>query len=69
MSGTFTLDSTMIGQTIDSNCVVQSMKLIAVPSAPLPPFAYDPITTLPAGGRTMCLRTARRNTAPARACR
>jgi hypothetical protein len=56
MAGTWTVDSTMVGQTIDTQCVVQSMKLVAAPSGPLGPMAYDPVTTLPSGG-TFCLAT------------
>jgi hypothetical protein len=57
MAGTFTLDSTQIGQTIDTGCVLASMKLVSPPSGPLLPFAYDPVSGLPSGGRTMCLAT------------
>jgi hypothetical protein len=58
MSGTFTLDSTKVGQTIDPGpCVLQSMKLVSAPSGPLPPYSYDPVSGIPTGNRTMCLCT------------
>jgi hypothetical protein len=58
MPGTFQIDSTKVGQTIDPGpCVLQSMKLVSAPSGPLPPWAPDPVSGLPAGGRTMCLAT------------
>jgi hypothetical protein len=56
MSGTFVLDSSQIGQTIDTDCVLSTMRLVATPSGPLVMPAYDPVTTLPSAG-TMCLAT------------
>jgi hypothetical protein len=56
MAGTFTLDASMVGQTIDTQCVVASMKLVASPSGPLTMPAYDPVSGLPSAG-TMCLCT------------
>jgi hypothetical protein len=54
--GTFTV--TQASPTaIDTNCVVQSMKLITPPGGPLPPWGYDVASGMPTGGRTFCLAT------------
>jgi hypothetical protein len=52
--GTFSV-STASATPIDTNCVVQSMKIVSAPSGPLLPMTYDPATGLPAGGGTFCL--------------
>jgi hypothetical protein len=57
MAGTFDLDNTKIGQTIDTACVLASMKLTSPPSGPLQAFSYDPATTLPNNGGNFCLCT------------
>jgi hypothetical protein len=56
MAGTFTV-SAASSTAIDTNCVVQSMKVMSPPSGSLPPWGYDPVSELPPGGRTFCLCT------------
>jgi hypothetical protein len=55
MAGTFTV-SAPSATPIDTNCVVQSMKLVALPSGPLTMPAYDPVDGIPVAG-TFCLCT------------
>jgi hypothetical protein len=57
MAGTFDLDASKIGSTIDTQCVLQIMKLVSPPSGPLQMFSYDPQTTLPNNGGNFCLCT------------
>jgi hypothetical protein len=56
VAGTWTV-SAASATAIDTNCVVQSMKLVSPPGGPLLPMAYDPVTRLPSGGGTFCLCT------------
>jgi hypothetical protein len=53
MAGTFTISAPST-TPIDINCVVQSMKLVSMPSGPLTPVGYDPFTGIPTAG-TFCL--------------
>jgi hypothetical protein len=55
MAGTWTV-SAPNATPIDTNCVVQSMKLVSMPSGPLTPMAYDAGDGIPVAG-TFCLCT------------
>jgi hypothetical protein len=58
LAGTFTV-STASTTPIDTNCIVQSMKIVSPCGGPLLPMAYDPISSLPTGDGTFCLCTTR----------
>jgi hypothetical protein len=57
VAGTWTV-SAVSSTPIDTNCIVQSMKLVSPPSGALAssPIGYDPVSRLPISG-TFCLCT------------
>jgi hypothetical protein len=61
MAGTFTVSAANVTTPIDSNCVLQSLKLVSAPSGALQPMSYDPVQGYPNGGNTFCLCTGNAN--------